>query len=116
MGSDGRVLTRRDVSGVSTKALAEKAVAARRAERWEEAVMCCDAVLERLRASPRDAPEIEAGAMYPKAVCLHKEGYARATVAAYDSLIARYALSNEPRTVGLVADALWIQARARFVR
>jgi tetratricopeptide (TPR) repeat protein len=104
--------TEDDVPEKPIRALFEEAEALRKAARWQDAVRAYDAVLARLDASSDREAEIALRTLYLKTSCLDEQGDAEGTLVACDALLARHGASDDQKTIGFVADALWLKSRA----
>jgi len=101
-----------DIPEKPVRALLEEASALREAARWEDAARSYDAVLARLDADSDREAEIVLQTLYLKISCLYEQGDAEGTLAACDALLARYGASDDEKTIGFVADALWLKSRS----
>jgi tetratricopeptide (TPR) repeat protein len=96
----------------SVPTLFAQAVALRKAGRWRDAADGFDGVLGRLAGDLDDQPEIARSALYLKIVCLHEDGDVAQVLEACDAMADRYGADTDHKTIGFVADVLWLKSRA----
>ena len=104
--------TEDDVPENPIRALFDEAEALRKSARWKDAVRVYGAVLARVDAGLDREGEIALRTLYLKISCLDEQGDAEGTQAACDALLKRHGASEDHRTIGFVADTLWLKSRA----